>query len=114
MFSINFQKIDIQFKDMTMDFQNLGFLASVFQSVANSASNVVSSKNFIQGWEKICFFLKIFDSIKPLMLKDAYVKIKTTVDDSLADALGDAQIPNSISPVDYAIAECRKMVRAKK
>ena len=47
------------------------------------------------------------------MLKDAYAKIKATVDDNLANALGDAQIPNSISPVDYAIAECRKMVRAK-
>lgn len=33
--------IDIQFADMTMDFKNLGFLAAVFQSLANSASNVV-------------------------------------------------------------------------
>ena len=35
--------IDVTFSDMTMDFKNLGFLAAVFQSLANSASNVVSS-----------------------------------------------------------------------
>lgn len=34
--------IDIKFKEMVMDFKNLGFLASVFQGIANSASNVVS------------------------------------------------------------------------
>lgn len=44
-------KIDITFKDMVMDFKNLGFLASIFQGIANSASNV------------------IFDSIKPNLLK---------------------------------------------
>lgn len=33
--------IDVTFSDMTMDFKNLGFLAAVFQSLANSASNVV-------------------------------------------------------------------------
>lgn len=34
--------IDITFKEMNMDFKNLGFFASIFQGVANSASNVVS------------------------------------------------------------------------
>jgi hypothetical protein len=58
--------------------------------------------------------LQIFDSIKPLMLKDAHAKIKATVDESLVNALGDSQIPNSISPIDFAIAEARKQVRAKK
>lgn len=49
-----------------------------------------------------------------MMLKDAHDKIKKTVDDNLVNALGDNQIPNSISPIDFAIAECRKLVRAKK
>lgn len=50
--------IDIQFADMTMDFKNLGFLAAVFQSLANSASNVVRRKTA----KKMCFskFLKNF------------------------------------------------------
>lgn len=34
--------IDITFEDMKMDFKNLGFFSSVFQGIANSASNVVS------------------------------------------------------------------------
>lgn len=33
--------IDIKFSAMTMDFKNLGFLAAFFQSLANSASNMV-------------------------------------------------------------------------
>jgi hypothetical protein len=33
--------IDIKFSDMTMDFRNLGLLAKFFQSLANSASNMV-------------------------------------------------------------------------
>lgn len=37
---------DIQFKNMTMQFENLGFFAKFFQNVANSASNVVSNQNF--------------------------------------------------------------------
>jgi hypothetical protein len=48
------------------------------------------------------------------MLKDAHAKIKATVDENLVNAFGDNQIPNSISPIDFAIAEFRKLVRAKK
>lgn len=33
--------IDIKFSDMKMDFKNLGFAASIFQSIANSASTMV-------------------------------------------------------------------------
>lgn len=35
--------IDIKFAEMKMDFKNLGFAASIFQSIANSATNVVSA-----------------------------------------------------------------------
>lgn len=38
--------IDITFEDMKMDFKNLGLFASVFQGIANSASNVVSLIGF--------------------------------------------------------------------
>lgn len=34
--------IDITFEDMNMDFKNLGFMATIFQGLANSASNFVS------------------------------------------------------------------------
>lgn len=34
--------IDITFAEMNMDFKNLGFMATIFQGLANSASNFVS------------------------------------------------------------------------
>jgi len=85
--------MDIKFADMAVDFQNLGFMAAVIQSLANSASNLV------------------FDSIKPFMLKEAYQQIKTEIDTNLENAIPDKQFPNSISPLDMAIAEGRQKVR---
>uniref|UniRef100_A0A336KI47 CSON005147 protein n=1 Tax=Culicoides sonorensis TaxID=179676 RepID=A0A336KI47_CULSO len=86
-------KMDVKFADMKMDFQNLGLLGSIFQGIANSASNLV------------------FDTIKPFMLKEAYTKIRTEIDINLDNAIADNTFPNSISPLDMAIAEGRKKVR---
>jgi hypothetical protein len=36
--------IRFQFEDMLMDFKNLGFFSSIFQRVANTASNTVRLK----------------------------------------------------------------------
>lgn len=58
-------------------------------------------------------FFQIFDNLKPMILKDAYIKIKEEIDKSLLQMTGDSLIPNSISPIDNAIAEARKQVRAK-
>lgn len=44
-------------------------------------------------------------------MKDAYLKIKTIVDENLDSLVGDVQIPNSISPIDNAIGEARRQVR---
>lgn len=71
-------------------------------------------KGIVEHHDIFSFSFKIFDSIKPLLLKDAHAKIKSTVNDNLVNALGENQIPNSLSPIDFAIAECRKLVRAKK
>ncbi|XP_055375885.1 uncharacterized protein LOC129608419 [Condylostylus longicornis] len=85
--------IDITFSDMTMDFQNLGFLGAVFQSIINSAPNLV------------------FDSMKPFMIKEADTKIRNEIDTNIEKSLGDYRFPNSISPLDMAIAEGRRKVR---
>uniref|UniRef100_A0A1L8DR22 Putative juvenile hormone binding protein in insects n=1 Tax=Nyssomyia neivai TaxID=330878 RepID=A0A1L8DR22_9DIPT len=87
-------QMDSTFADMSMDFQNLGFMGAVFQSFVNSASNLV------------------FDAMKPFMLKEAYEKITTEVDSHLDKAIGDNVLPNSIAPLDMAIAEGRKKIRA--
>lgn len=68
-------------------------MGSIFQSIINGAPNLV------------------FDSIKPFMLKDAYQKIRTEVDTNIAKVAGDFRFPNSITPLDMAIAELRKKVR---
>lgn len=86
-------KMDITFGDMTMDFQNLGFLGSVFQGIINSAPNLV------------------FDVMKPFMLQEADKKFREGVNPQIEKLMGDRRLPNSITPLDSAIAELRKMVR---
>lgn len=85
--------MDITFKDMAMEFKNLGFLGSVFQSIMNSAPNLV------------------FDGMKPFMLKEADMKMREEIDRTIKKLMGDRRLPNSISPLDMAIAEGRKKVR---
>ncbi|KAH8409383.1 hypothetical protein KR222_002182, partial [Zaprionus bogoriensis] len=88
-------KMDITFGDMTMDFQNLGFLGSVFQGIINSAPNMV------------------FDVMKPFMLQEADKQIRGEIDPMLEKYMGDRRLPNSITPLDSVIAELRKMVRQR-
>lgn len=85
--------MDISFADMAMDFQNLGFMGSLFQSFVNSAPTLV------------------FDTIKPFMLKEAYEKIRTEVDTNIGRLAGAHSFPNSITPLDMAVAEGRQRVR---
>lgn len=88
-------KMDITFGDMTMDFQKLGFLGTAFQGIINSAPNMM------------------FDVMKPFMLKEADTKIRQTVNPQIEKFMGDRRLPNSITPLDSAIAELRKLVRQK-
>ncbi|XP_037820487.1 uncharacterized protein LOC119609686 [Lucilia sericata] len=86
-------KMDITFKDMSMDFQNLGFLGTVFQGIVNSAPNLV------------------FDAMKPFMLQEADKKLREEINNNIVKLMGDKLLPNSITPLDMAIAEGRKKVR---
>ncbi|XP_055916109.1 uncharacterized protein LOC129948969 [Eupeodes corollae] len=86
--------MDLTFSTMTMDFQNLGFLGAVFQSIINSAPNLV------------------FDAMKPLILKEVDTKLREEINKNVKNVMGDRKLPNSISPLDMAIAEGRKKVRS--
>uniref|UniRef100_A0A0K8UZQ7 Circadian clock-controlled protein n=2 Tax=Bactrocera latifrons TaxID=174628 RepID=A0A0K8UZQ7_BACLA len=86
-------KMDITFGDMSMDFQNLGLVGNLFQSVVNSAPTLV------------------FDAMKPFMLAEADMKLREEINGNLEKFVGDRLLPNSISPLDMAIAEGRKKVR---
>lgn len=70
-----------------------GMMMAMFQSVINSASNV------------------IFDAVKPFMLNEAHDKISTKINEALEGASKDFVLPNSISPLDMAISEARNKVR---
>lgn len=70
-----------------------GMMMAMFQSVLNSASNAV------------------FGAVKPFMLSEAYSKITTKINEALDNATKDFVLPNSISPLDMAIAEGRKKIR---
>lgn len=86
-------QMDIKFEDMSMNFENLGFMGSIFQGIANSASNLV------------------FETVKPFMMKESYQQIRTEIDSNLENVIADRRFPNSISPLDMLIAEGRKQVR---
>ncbi|XP_037957650.1 uncharacterized protein LOC119687420 [Teleopsis dalmanni] len=86
-------KMDITFSDMSMDFENLGFLGSVFQGIVNSAPNLV------------------FDAMKPFMLQEADKQLREEINKNIGKLMGDRLLPNSITPLDMAIAEGRKKVR---
>lgn len=87
-------KMDITFQNMAMDFQNLGFLGSVFQGIVNSAPNLV------------------FDAMKPYMLEESDKQLRKEINTNIEKMMGDRLLPNSITPLDMAIAEGRKKVRS--
>lgn len=71
----------------------LGLVGSVLQSILNSSPALV------------------FNSIKKFMFEEGLKNIRTELDKTLETALGDSSFPNSISPLDMAIAESRQKVR---
>ncbi|CAG9782761.1 unnamed protein product [Diatraea saccharalis] len=89
-------KVDLSFNTIAVNFENLGFFGSMFQGVINSVGTFV------------------FDTIKPYILKEAYVKARTVINTKLDEVAGDMQFPNSISPLDMVIADTRKMIREMK
>lgn len=68
-------------------------MGSVFQSIINSAPNLV------------------FDSMKPFLLQEAYQKLRAEIDTNIDKLTAGHRLPNSISPLDMAIAEARKKLR---
>lgn len=87
-------KIDLSFSNIAVDFQNLGLLGSMLQGIINTMGTV------------------IFDSVKPVILKEAYTKARVAINSELEKIAGDIQFPNSISPLDMVIADVRKKVRS--
>ncbi|KAL1490976.1 hypothetical protein ABEB36_011643 [Hypothenemus hampei] len=83
--------MDLTFKDMAMDFQGLGFVASMLQGVINSLGTFM------------------FDSIKPFVLSEANTNIRNDINKKVSSIA--LQFPNSISPFDQLVSEIRKKIR---
>ncbi|XP_041974216.1 uncharacterized protein LOC121729684 [Aricia agestis] len=85
--------IDIAFSNIDMNIANPGMLGGLIQNAVNTMGSV------------------LFDSIKPYVLKEAYVKARTEINNKLDEFSGDMEFPNSISPLDMVISDLRKKVR---
>lgn len=83
--------MDITFSDISMEFENLGFLGSIFQGIINSVGTF------------------LFDSIKPFILKEVNQNLRGDINKNIEKI--PQRFPNSIAPLDMAIADARKMVR---
>ncbi|RZF36529.1 hypothetical protein LSTR_LSTR008864 [Laodelphax striatellus] len=82
--------MDISVDQINLDFQNLGFLASLFQGMMNSVG------------------VFVFDSIKPFILNAVNADLRHGIDKAAREIK--MTFPNSIPPLDLAIAEGRKRV----
>ncbi|KAB0801172.1 hypothetical protein PPYR_05526 [Photinus pyralis] len=83
--------MDITFKNIAMNFERLGFFASVFQGVINSVGTF------------------IFDSIKPFILSEVNTNMRNDVNKQVHQI--PLKFPNSISPFDKLLSEARSKVR---
>lgn len=86
-------KMDITFQHIAMNFQNLGFMGSLFQGIINSVGTF------------------LFDSIKPIILSQVNTDVRGDVNKHIMEM--PQRFPNSIPPIDMVISEVRKYVRCK-
>ncbi|KAK6643643.1 hypothetical protein RUM43_005153 [Polyplax serrata] len=86
--------MDITFQHIAMNFQNLGFMGSLFQGIINSVGTF------------------LFDSIKPFILSQVNTNVRGDVNKQIMQI--PQRFPNSIPPLDMFISEMRKYVRSKK
>lgn len=80
-------QMDVKFGDIKMDFENLGFFGSIFQGMVNSVGGF------------------LFDSIKPVILKDVEVEVRGELNRQARSV--PQQFPNSINPVDMFLSSAR-------
>lgn len=83
--------MDITFEDIKMEFENLGMVGNVFQGIVNSVGSF------------------LFDSIKPFIMEEVNSNVRGDVNKQLV--LLPQRFPNTISPLDMAVAEGRRWVR---
>nr|XP_018903693.1 PREDICTED: uncharacterized protein LOC109034796 isoform X1 [Bemisia tabaci]XP_018903701.1 PREDICTED: uncharacterized protein LOC109034796 isoform X2 [Bemisia tabaci]XP_018903711.1 PREDICTED: uncharacterized protein LOC109034796 isoform X3 [Bemisia tabaci] len=82
--------MDMTFKDIDLDFKNIGFAGSFFQGMVSSVGTF------------------LFDSIKPYILNEVNTNMRRDVNAKIKTIT--SKLPSYVSPVDLAISEGRKYV----
>ncbi|KAF4514092.1 UNVERIFIED_CONTAM: hypothetical protein B566_EDAN019011 [Ephemera danica] len=85
--------MDIRFQNIKLNFENLGGMAFLFQGIVNSVGNV------------------LFDGIKPFILNELNTRLLAAINENIKKI--PQRFPNSIPPLDMAIAVFRGDIRTR-
>ncbi|XP_039745544.1 uncharacterized protein LOC120623549 [Pararge aegeria] len=88
--------LDITFQNIVVNIENAGLLATLLSGLVNSMGSF------------------LFESIKPVLLRDAQSNMRQEINKKLDEVVGDIEFPNTISPVDMVIIDARKKLRDMK
>ncbi|XP_075216039.1 uncharacterized protein LOC142321658 [Lycorma delicatula] len=87
--------MDMTFRNIKIDFKNLGIMGSFFQGVLSAVGSF------------------IFEGIKPPILAEVNTNVRGDINEKLRAMSGGVKVNTSISPVDQAIYAGRKYVRGQ-
>lgn len=85
--------MDVDFEDIEVNFENLGFFASMFQGIINTVGD------------------SLFNSIKPFILSEVNDNIRADVNEEIRKL--PVTFPNSISPLDQVFVMFRQEMKKK-
>lgn len=85
--------IEITFKNITMQFENAGILATVLQGIFNSMGGI------------------LYDSIKNYLLEDAETNMRNDINNKLDQVVGNIEFPNTITIIDMVLVDVRKKIK---
>ncbi|XP_045482041.1 uncharacterized protein LOC123686103 [Harmonia axyridis] len=85
--------MDVKFEDINVNFENLGFFASMFQGIINTVGD------------------SLFNSMKPFILSEVNDNIRADVNEEIRKL--PVTFPNSISPFDQIFLMFRQEIRNK-
>nr|XP_026485028.1 uncharacterized protein LOC113392701 [Vanessa tameamea] len=88
--------VDITFKNITVKFENAGFLATMLQGVFNSMGSLV------------------YDSIRTYLVQDAHTNMREYINKKLDKIVGNIKFPNTISPLDMIMVDIRNKIKDMK
>lgn len=93
MFQASETDMDMSFRDIKLDFKNLGFMGSFFQGIIGGVGSF------------------IFEGIKPVILAEVNTNVRKDINDKIRTMSNGIKTNASMSPVDQAVIEGRRYIR---